>query len=90
MIRDVYGSPMQAELALHALFGNVWWLGMSYRSNAAFTAITGFQISPQFRIFYSYDYALTQLQTYSSGSHEIVLSYDFAKRVHRIASPRIF
>ena len=90
MIKEVSGAPLQAELAMHALVGKVWWIGTSYRSGAAVTATTGFQLSPQMRIFYSYDYALTKLQNYSSGSHEIVISYDFARRVNRITSPRIF
>lgn len=89
-IKEVNGAPIQGEFAVHALFSNVWWLGVSYRSGDAISVITGFQLSNQFRIFYSYDYALTTLQNYSSGSHEIVLSYDFVYRKNRIASPRIF
>ena len=90
MIKEVYGAPIQGELAIHGLFDNVWWIGASYRTGDAISVITGFQLSNQLRIFYSYDYTLTALQNYSSGSHEIVISYDFAVRNNRIASPRIF
>ena len=89
-IKQVAGAPLQGELAIHSLFSNVWWLGVSYRSGDAISVITGFQFSNQLRIFYSYDYALTTLQNYSSGSHEIVLSYDFVYRKNRISSPRLF
>lgn len=90
MIREVYGAPLQAELAFHTLFNKVWWIGASYRTGDAITAITGFQIKPEFRFFYSYDYSLTKIQAYSSGSHEITISYDFAFKRKRIASPRLF
>lgn len=90
MIKEVYGAPMQAELALHGLFGDIWWLGASYRTGDAISAITGFQLSRQLRVFYSYDYALTKLHSYSSGSHEITIGYDFTYRKRRIASPRLF
>ena len=89
-IKQVAGAPLQGELAFHSLFSNVWWLGASYRTGDAISVITGFQFSNQLRIFYSYDYALTTLQNYSSGSHEIVLSYDFVYRKNRISSPRLF
>ena len=90
MIKEVAGAPVQAEVAMHTLLGNVFWLGVSYRTGDAVSAITGFQLSPQLRIFYTYDYTLTELQNYSTGSHEIVISYDFAYKKNRITSPRIF
>ncbi len=90
MIKEVSGAPVQAELAVHALFGNIFWMGASYRTGDAVSAITGFQLSPQLRIFYTYDYTLTELQNYSTGSHEIVISYDFSYKKNRITSPRIF
>jgi type IX secretion system PorP/SprF family membrane protein len=90
MIKEVYGAPLQAEVALHGLIGNFWWIGVSYRSGDAVSAITGFQITPQLKFFYSYDYALTDLNKYSAGSHEITIGYDFTYRKTRITSPRLF
>lgn len=90
MIKAVKGAPVQAELALHGLINNFWWIGGSFRSGDAISAITGFQINPQFRFFYSYDYTLSKLNSYTSGSHEITIGYDFAYRKKRIASPRLF
>ena len=90
MMKHVNGAPVQGELALHGLLNNFLWLGTSYRTGDAISLITGFQLSPQLRVFYSYDYALTDLQQYSSGSHEITISYDFTYRKNRITSPRLF
>ena len=90
MIRQVSGAPVQAELATHGLLENIFWIGLSYRTGDAISAIAGLQLSPQLRVFYTYDYTLTDLQNYSTGSHEIVISYDFTYKKNRIASPRIF
>ena len=90
MIKEVSGAPIQAEIAMHGLLNNIFWLGVSYRTGDAVSTIVGLQLSPQLRIFYTYDYTLTELQNYSTGSHEIVISYDFAYKKNRITSPRIF
>jgi type IX secretion system PorP/SprF family membrane protein len=90
MFKYVSGAPVQGELAFHGLIQNVWWLGAAYRSGDAISVMTGFQLSPQLRIFYSYDYSVTPIQNYSSGSHEIIISYDFQRQKRRIISPRMF
>jgi len=90
MVKYVNGAPIQAEIALHGLIGDFWWLGGSFRTGDAVTAITGFQLTPQLKMFYSYDYTLSNLNSYTSGSHEITIGYDFVYRKNRIASPRLF
>ena len=90
MIKAVYGAPVQGEMAVHGLVSDFWWIGTSYRSGDAASVTTGFQLSMQLRVLYSYDYALTKLQSYSSGSHEISINYDFTYRKRRITSPRTF
>jgi len=90
MIKQVYGAPVQAELSLQGLVADFWWIGAAYRSGDAVSAITGFQLSPQLRFFYSFDYSLTKLQQYASGSHEVTIGYDFSFKKKRIVSPRYF
>jgi type IX secretion system PorP/SprF family membrane protein len=90
MFKQVYGAPVQGELSLQGLVKDFWWIGAAYRSGDGISATTGFQLTPQLRIFYSYDYALTPLQNYSSGSHEITIGYDFSFIKNKIASPRLF
>ena len=90
MIKQVYGAPIQAELSLQGIVKDFWWIGFAYRTGDALSALTGFNITPQLRVFYSYDYALTKIRGYNSGSHEITIGYDFARQKRAITSPRLF
>ena len=44
----------------------------------------------QLMIGYSYDYILTKLGHYNTGSHEIILGYDFGFEKKRVITPRYF
>jgi len=90
MIKYVSGAPVQAEFNMQALFAKVWWIGAGFRSGDALSAMTGFNISNQFKVLYSYDYSITPLRGYNAGTHEITLGYDFAFKRQRISSPRLF
>ena len=70
----------------------MFWIGGSYRINqsaAAFGAITDFQVSKQLRLGYAYEYPISEIRTYSNGTHEILLMYELFKS-KRIKSPRFF
>jgi type IX secretion system PorP/SprF family membrane protein len=90
MIKEVSGAPLQVELSLQGIVRDFWWIGMAYRTGDAISAITGFHINPQFRVFYSYDYSLSKLNSYNTGSHEITIGYDFVHKKTKIVSPRLF
>jgi hypothetical protein len=49
-----------------------------------------FQVNNQFRLGYAYDYTITELTRYNSGSHELMLRYELGFRRDRIISPRYF
>ncbi len=53
------------------------WGGMSYRSIDAVAFLVGFNINEQLRVGYSYDLNTSQLANFNSGSHEIVIGYDW-------------
>jgi hypothetical protein len=38
-----------------------------------------YNFSKGLRIGYAYDYTLTELNNYSSGTHEIMIAYEFSK-----------
>jgi type IX secretion system PorP/SprF family membrane protein len=90
MIKAVNNAPVELDLNVSALFFEKFWLGVSYRSLADVSAIAGIQLNPQFLISYAYDYQLTEIQSFSSGSHELVLSYLFSYKGQKIVSPRYF
>lgn len=90
MIKAVQGAPLNADVTLQALFMDVFWLGISYRTEDSFSALGTFQVTPKLRIGYSYDYTTTELSNYSNGTHEINLGYDFSFTKKKIVTPRYF
>ncbi len=83
-------APFEADLNLSAVYKNVYWIGVSYRSNDALALILQYQTNMFFKIGYSYDMTLTKLSNYSYGSHEIMIGIDFGKDLAKVKTPRFF
>jgi type IX secretion system PorP/SprF family membrane protein len=90
LFKSVTGAPYQLDLSANLLFHEKLTTGISYRLNASWNAMAGFQITPQLFAGYGYDLQSTQLINYNSGSHEIFLKYSFQRKQKRIFSPRFF
>lgn len=90
MVKYVNNAPLSIEGNLSFLFLEKIWVGAMYRHKAFVGANVSYIINEKFKIGYAYDYALTALQTYSSGSHEIMLSYDLKTKSRGFKSPRFF
>jgi len=90
MIKYVKAAPLQIDLGANCLIKDIFWAGLSYRSGSALAFLLGYQVNPQFLVNYSYDYGINQIQKYSQGSHEFVLSYLFAYKGKKVVTPRYF
>lgn len=91
LVKYLPGAPVEVDLNCNALFYNRLWLGLGYRTQDALIGMVEYNITPQLRAGYAYDYTLTDIQTYSSGSHEVMIGYDFGKNVSiKTRSPRYF
>lgn len=90
LFKSVTGAPYQLDLSANLLFHEKLTTGISYRLNASWNAMAGFQITPQLFAGYGYDLQSTQLINYNSGTHEIFLKYSFQRKQKRIFSPRFF
>ena len=86
----VSGSPLQLDLSANALFYQKLTLGVSYRLDAAVSALAGFQLTDSFFIGYGYDMDTTELANYNSGSHEVFLRFELNRKEDRVISPRFF
>ena len=76
MTKAVSGAPLSVDLTANFLFNNKFELGAGYRVKDAVSGLAAFSITPNLRIGYSYDYTLSNLGDYNSGSHEIFLLFD--------------
>ena len=95
------GAPTEFDIDASFLFYKALWVGVSFRSS--FEAIFGksssvdsaniwgaYNLRNGFRIGVSYDYTLTKLQSFATGSFEVMLGYDFNFDKGQITTPRYF
>ncbi|WP_406683656.1 type IX secretion system membrane protein PorP/SprF [Seonamhaeicola sp. MEBiC1930] len=93
LIKATNGAPISYDLTANFLFNEKFWLGGSYRINeqtAAIGGIADFQISRQLRIGYAYEKPISDIADYTSGTHEILLIYEFKFLSSKLKSPRYF
>lgn len=88
-------APIQTDLNLSVLYKNTFELGTSFRADSQFNpesvnAIALFHFKNGLRVGYAYDFTLSRLQNYNSGSHEITLGYEFSGPKMRYLTPRYF
>ena len=89
MIRHSQGSPSQLDLNGIANYKNILETGVSWRSGDAVMCMLKVWTNPQFNVAYSYEYTISDLSTYSNGTHEVTLQYDFKYKTGA-TNPRFF
>jgi len=80
MLRAVTGAPIQIDFSSRLIYDKKYWFGLTYRTRAAWIAMIGFDISDHFVLGYGFDYSTTELQSFSSGTHEVILGWKFNKK----------
>lgn len=90
LTKIVSGAPLQFDLSGNFIYNDKFTLGISYRWDAAFSAMAGFQISPGVLAGYSYDFDTSKLGNYNAGSHELFLRFEVFKNNLLIKNPRFF
>jgi type IX secretion system PorP/SprF family membrane protein len=90
LVKYQKAAPIQADFNCNLLINEVFWIGASYRTNAAVIGIIEYQINPMFRVGYAYDYSTTAINRYSSGSHEIMIGIDLGHDIMKSKNPRYF
>jgi len=93
MVKYTKGAPISNDFTANFLYNEKVWLGGSYRINGkqrAIGAIVDFQVSDQFRVGYTYEIPTGEIRPYTSGSHEILLMYEFKFMKAKQKSPRYF
>ncbi len=83
------GNKMIADFNAHFGFLDKIWVGASYRSTGSVAGLFQFIISNQIKVAYSYFFDFNRLGSYSSGSHEIMLRYQFLYKAN-VINPLIF
>lgn len=91
MMRSASGIRQgNMDINLNFCFRDALWLGVSLRSEKSLVALVQYNITNHFKIGYSYDMTMNKLRTYQSGTHELVLGFDFNLFQSQVLSPRFF
>ena len=91
MLKSAFEAPASLDLSTNFLFNQKFEAGITYRLDDSFGAMVNYAVSPNVKIGYAYDHAMSSLKGLDFGSHEISLGITFGpKRRIPILSPRYF
>lgn len=76
MAKFVKGAPVAVDITANVLYNDKFELGAAYRINDSFSALANINVTPSLRVGYAYDYTLSNLGQFNSGTHEIMLLFD--------------
>lgn len=87
----VNDAPLSIDINANLLIYNKFEVGLGYRLEDAFMGMVGFNVNQSFKIGYSYDYNLSNLNEFNSGTHEVMLIYNINNLLNAYdKSPRFF
>lgn len=91
MAKGVKGAPGVVDVSANVLLYDKFELGVSYRLDDAVSGLFNVKVTPNLRVGYAYDYTVTNLGQFNSGTHEVFLLFDlnFMKKGYD-KSPRFF
>ncbi len=81
-------APITADFNATFIFVDRVWLGAGYRLNDSYNFMTAVNITKQLKLGYCYDLTVSPLTKFTTGSHEIVLSFDALFEHGNVISPR--
>jgi type IX secretion system PorP/SprF family membrane protein len=90
LLKHQTAAPLEVDINFTAMYINAIALGVSYRSNDAIVVMAEYQANQRFRVGYAYDITTSNIRHYTSGTHEIMLGYDFGKDIVKTKTPRFF
>jgi type IX secretion system PorP/SprF family membrane protein len=90
LMKYTKNAPLEGDFNLMFILNQRVWIGGTYRTGDAIAGVLELQLTKQLRLGYSYDFTTTDIKDYSSGSHEIMLGYDFGYDIQKMKTPRYF
>ena len=67
--------PLTYDLNVRLRYSDLLWVGASYRNAGTVAGMLGLNIDNRFNINYAYDYGVSGVRDFRSGTHEIVLGF---------------
>ncbi len=89
LLKGAGGAPLSIDFSGNVLINNKLEFGLSWRADDSVSALMNIEVAPLIRIGYAYDYTITNLGDFNSGSHEIILLITISNSRYGV-SPRFF
>jgi type IX secretion system PorP/SprF family membrane protein len=77
LIKAVGPVPLQMDLSAKVIYQSQIWGALAYRTGDAISIIIGYAYQKKIYVGYSYDFGISDIHKYQSGSHEIMINYHF-------------
>lgn len=90
LVSYIENAPLDIDVNLSALLVEKIWIGASYRLAESIDAFVQFPITNQIKLALGYDYPITDLNQFTTGSGEIMIEYVFEKGKERVNNIRFF
>ena len=79
LVKIISSAPVSVDFNTNIWLKNFIGLGVSYRTSKAFVGMVELKTDFKLKFGYAYDLNLNPIKYYSTGSHELVLRYEFKK-----------
>ena len=79
MLKHVNGAPISIDFTANVLINDMVEFGASYRLDDSVGGLVNFAITDSIRVGYAYDYTLSNLGRFNSGTHEVLLLFNISK-----------
>ena len=79
LLKKTSSTNIQFDLNTKINLGDYFWTGISYRQKESASLLFGLEYK-ELMIGYTYDYLISDISSYSIGSHEFFVGYRFGKR----------
>jgi type IX secretion system PorP/SprF family membrane protein len=79
VISKMAPTPFQAEIYCKAIYQNMLWGGLTFRTQDALSIAIGYTYQKKIYVGYSVDISVTDIRKYSYGSHEVLIGFNFDK-----------
>lgn len=80
LVKYVQPAPVQVEFNTKLQYQDLLWLGAGYRHKDGATGMIGLNVGNTVQIGYSYDYIISRLNTFTRGTHEILLGFTLGNK----------
>nr|MBA3972092.1 PorP/SprF family type IX secretion system membrane protein [Bacteroidota bacterium] len=78
-LKYVKPAPLQFDIGLRAIYQDKIWVGGAFRYLDAISAMVGYTMKENITFAYSYDFTMTNIKKYSTGTHELMVGIKFHK-----------